>query len=114
MSNLTKEQIEALKKEHGEVYSLDIPGGDVFYFKPLGRIANAEIQRGVQELMNKSNDEVEINDAAEDMVIDACLISPTPEEFKKLHETRAGLRPAVVEQIYSVSGFAIFSAPTKL
>jgi hypothetical protein len=114
MKELSKAQIDKLKKEHGEVHMITLTDGTKIYFKPLGRVVNSELQKKVQGLSLAGGDEVAINDTVEEDVIAACLLEPSVEEFKALHDLRAGVRTAVVEQIYAVSGFVVLGTPQKL
>jgi hypothetical protein len=112
--SVSKTKIEKLKKEHGEVYTVSLLDGTSIYFKPLGRQPNSDIQAEVQRLSMENADDIVMNDRVEELVVERCVLEPSPEEFARLCEIKAGVRTSVVEQIYAVSGFAVLGTPQKL
>ena len=92
---ITKEQINAWKSEHGKIYKVTpIAGLDIIY-KPLSRTAYMDI--------SKSQTEAGILDP-EILTVKACIINDIDES---IFEDRGGIISIIYEEIMKQSGFVI-------
>ncbi len=114
MSKLTKAKLDKLKSENPNMYEVPLVGDIEIYVNPLGRTKNAEVQNIVQELQNKGAKEPEVQIKVENVVIEECVVHPSGKELEDLLESRAGIAPTLVEQIYAISGFLVMDTPKKL
>ena len=92
---ITKEQIDALKQEHGKIFKVTpVPGIDIIY-KPLSR--------GVyMDIMAKSM-EGSIGDPERETV-KLCIVNEVEDS---IFDERGGIASVVYEEIMKVSGFVV-------
>lgn len=93
--DITKEQIEAWKAEHGRIYKIQPAEDIVIIYKALSRADYIEIMNGqVAGLM----------DDPEIATVKKCVVNNVPDS---LYEDKGGLATVVYEEIMKKSGFVI-------
>jgi len=92
---ITKEQISALKEEHGTIFKVTpIPGMDIIY-KPLSRALYMGI---MSKQMEGSVGDPEVE------TVKLCIVNDVPDD---IFETRGGIATVIYEEIMKNSGFTL-------
>lgn len=92
----TKEQIEAWKQEHGEVFCSALSGEEIFIFRPLKRREYLELQLLAQQQQTPID--------GEELLVKKCLLWGSDLAVRSL-DNKAGSLTTLQEQVLQNSNF---------
>jgi len=96
--DITTEQIDAWKTEHGTIFKVTPAPGVVIIYKPLSRDLYMEI---MAKQMEGSMEDPEVD------TVKLCVLNDVAED---LFQTRGGLATVVYEEIMKNSGFTVIES----
>lgn len=101
----TQQQIDEWKKTFGDVYSVELAGGDIYLYRPMKRFEYKQVLQLTQDEKTRM--------FAEEKVVQTCVLWPHI-DATKLSTEKAGTVATLVEAIMTASNFGAAQEPRKL